>query len=103
VRPIPLSIFLVATGLAGQAGAESRGPDQEEARALRERGEILPLASVVDRFAGADPVRLLHVELRDLGGEYLYQVEFLDGAGILKKLRVDARTGRPAHGAGAPR
>jgi hypothetical protein len=69
------------------------GADHEQARQLRERGEILPLASVVDRYAGSGGMRILDVELEAIAGGYVYQVEFLDGSGILQELRVDARTG----------
>lgn len=86
---IPALLLLVSTAMAG-------GLDQEQARELVDRGEILPLTDILEKARGHYSGRLLEVELEyeaDRGG-YLYELEILDEQGVVWELEFDAATGK---------
>lgn len=73
--------------------------DHDEARALRDRGEIVPLEQILEAAAARRPGRVVEVEFElefDLlrgGKAYVYEVELLDAGGEVWELKYDARTG----------
>ena len=73
----------------------ARDLNQDEALALRQQGVILPLEQVLqqamDRYPGA---KLLEVELEEKHDVYIYEVELLTAAGVVRELDIDAATGR---------
>ncbi|PPA02508.1 peptidase [Pseudomonas sp. MWU12-2312b] len=73
----------------------ARDLDQDEALRLRQQGIILPLEQVLqqalDRYPGA---RLLEAELEEKHDVYIYDVEMLTAAGVVRELEIDAATGR---------
>lgn len=94
----------LATGLALAALLTAAPPsagerDHDDARALRERGEIVPLERILAAVAAQRPGRVVEVELElefDLQGggkAYVYEVEVLDAGGEVWELKYDARTG----------
>jgi uncharacterized membrane protein YkoI len=94
----------LATGLALAALLAATPPsagerDHDDARALRERGEIVPLEQILAAVAEQRPGRVVEVELElefDLQGSgkaYVYEVEVLDAGGEVWELKYDARTG----------
>jgi len=89
IRLILFSILLWAA--AGPARAEV-GVGQ--ARALIESGEILPLEQVLAILQRQRPGHAIDVELEHEHGRYLYEIEWLDPAGRVWELDVDARDGR---------
>ena len=64
----------------------------DQARALREAGEILPLQEILQHL---DPPgqRVLEVELERKGDRYVYEMETVDEAGQVWELYFDARSG----------
>ncbi len=87
--------LLVLTALLLSARAGARDLDQDEALRLRQSGEVLALAqvlqSVLRRYPGA---QLLEAELEHEHGQYIYDIELLTAAGVARELDVDARDGR---------
>jgi uncharacterized membrane protein YkoI len=73
----------------------ARDLDQDEALRLRQQGIILPLEQALqqalDRYPGA---RLLEAELEEKHDVYIYEVELLTAAGVVRELDIDAATGR---------
>lgn len=83
---------LSATATTSFAGKH----DHEAARALRERGEIVPLEQILQAAAGHRPGRVVEVEFEPDehgGGAHVYEVEVLDARGEVWELKYDARTG----------
>ena len=74
-----------------QAG---RDIDQDEALALVEQGEVLPLQQFIDDAQQRFPGRLLEVELEWDDGRYVYELELVTRAGIVLELEYDAVTGK---------
>jgi len=68
--------------------------DHETAKRLRESGVILPLEAILERQQGADIETILEVELEKENGRQVYEIEYLDHAGAVWEMSIDARTGR---------
>ncbi|MBF8780901.1 PepSY domain-containing protein [Pseudomonas fulva] len=85
---------LVLTLSACCSLAVARDLDQDEALELRREGIILPLERLLEsamaRYPGA---RLLEAELEKDDGRYEYEVELLTPQGVVREIKLDARTG----------
>lgn len=97
---VKLVMTLVVSGLLGLAGllpalpASAHGDDDHErARAALRAGEVLPLATLLERLQRSHPGRVLEVELERDDGRWVYEVKLLRADGQLLKLALDARNG----------
>lgn len=88
------SSVLLAGVLAATPALASDRADHDRARAALQAGEILPLATVLQRVAIEHPGQVLEVELERDGGVWLYEIKLLQAGGGLLKLEVDAATAR---------
>lgn len=89
LRLLPLLILL----LAGGVHASDRD-DQAEMRRLRASGAIVPLEQLVNDARQRHPGRMLEAELKRRDDRYIYEVEMLDEAGVVRELIYDAASGR---------
>jgi len=81
--------------LLGAGAAAVMADEHDDARRLRDSGQILPLEEILERIRGRYPGRVIEVELEHPHrGGYRYELEILGPDGIVRKLRVDAVTGR---------
>lgn len=75
--------------------ASARDLGQDEALRLRQQGAILPLEQllqqVLQRYPGS---KLLEAELEEKHDVYVYEVELLTSAGIVREIKLDASDGR---------
>ncbi len=85
-----LAMAVLASVLMAVAVAD--GGDHAEARRLVESGTIVPAERVLEHARQQHPGRLLELELKTEDERYLYEVEILDGAGIVWELYYDAQT-----------
>lgn len=90
-----LATLALVTGLTW-AGIQPTlaSPDHEEARLLRERGDIVPLAELLQHPSLAAQ-RVLEAELEYEHGRPVYELEILDGDGRVRERYFDAVTGEP--------
>jgi uncharacterized membrane protein YkoI len=88
-----LASALLACVLAAPALASDRA-DHDRARAALQAGEILPLATVLQRVAAEHPGQVLEVELEREGARWVYEIKLLQAGGGLLKLEVDAASAR---------
>ena len=65
--------------------------DHEQARRALQAGEVMPLATVLERLARSHPGQVLEVELESSHGRWIYEIRLLQPDGHLAKLAVDAR------------
>jgi uncharacterized membrane protein YkoI len=74
--------------------------DHERARAAREAGRVLPLATILARVQRTFPGEVLEVELEDEGreGRLVYEIKLLQPGGRLVELLYDAATGELLRG-----
>ena len=90
-------LLMCAALLAGSVspcGWASGRDDHERARQALAAGQILPLATILERIAPAHPGQMLEVELENEGGRWIYEIKQLQRGGAVVKLKVDARDGR---------
>jgi uncharacterized membrane protein YkoI len=93
MRNLAATIVIVLTTLiawpdSGLADSHRRARDAVEA------GEILPLGDVLGIVRGRYAGRVMDVDLKKGGGSWVYKVKLLTPDGQLKRISVDARTGR---------
>lgn len=67
--------------------------DHIEARELLQRGEIVPLARILDVVQQRVPGDVIEVELEREDGLWEYKVKVLTPTGRVRKLYLDARNG----------
>ena len=67
--------------------------DHERARAAVQAGEVMPLATLLQRLQRSHPGRVLEVDLEREDGRWVYELKLLQADGQLMKLEVDARSG----------
>ena len=79
--------------LAGSVYASDHD-DQAEMRRLRASGVIVPLEQLVSDARQRHPGRMLEAELKKRDDRYIYEVEMLDEAGLVRELIYDAASGR---------
>lgn len=94
-----LFILSALAALAAAPAAEARrergrGGDHDDAREAHERGEALALAEIMPLALRAVPGEVLEVELERDDGALVYEIEILARTGRVRKVILDARTGR---------
>lgn len=67
--------------------------DHDRARAALERGEVLPLRTILDKVGRDYPGKVVEVELERERGRWIYEIRLLRDGGALVRLDVDARDG----------
>ena len=87
---IPLALAL-ASAAAAPVKADD---DHDSALRLRERREILPLEELMRRLGMDKDVRILEIESEMEHGAALYEIEYVERNGRIRKIRVDARSGQ---------
>jgi uncharacterized membrane protein YkoI len=92
-RLLKLAVF-ACSGLLVATSIAARDLDQDEALRLRLQGIILPLEDLLQRAMALHPdARLLEAELEEHDQRYVYEVELLTPAQIVREIKIDARTG----------
>jgi hypothetical protein len=87
-----VSAFLLTMTLTGHARA-----DHDEAIALSRAGVVAPIARLIEQASARYPGRSLEVESEKGSGRYLYEIEWLQDTGRVRKLWLNARTGMPVN------
>lgn len=67
--------------------------DHERARRALQAGEVLSLATVLERLEHSHPGQVLEVELENEDEGWVYEIKLLQTDGRLLKLELDARDG----------
>ena len=89
------TLMLIAAALLilGELPAVSRASDYDDARKLSKAGTIVPLERITEQVRARHTGTILEVELESKDQKYYYEVEVVDNAGVVRKLRYDAATG----------
>jgi len=85
----------LALSFADGAGARSRdrNDDQDLARQALQRGEVLPIARILELVAQHLPGDVIEVQLDERRGRLEYEIRVLTPSGRVRELVLDARTG----------
>lgn len=92
VTKVRISIMAFATLLLAIAGA-AVASGHDEAKSLRDAGQIMSLEDVLSGVREEHNGRVLEAELERERGQYVYEVELLDRDGRVRKLVYDAENG----------
>ena len=71
--------------------------DHEVAKRLKESGNILPLAQILETISLESPGRVLEIKLRNHNGRLVYHVELVDAQGVVWYVQLDAMQGTPLY------
>ena len=86
--PMALAAALLVLAPAGFARE-----NHDEAKKLKEAGEILPLERVLEQAHRDQPGRVVETELEKEGRRYLYEIKVVDDRGVVHELKYDAKSG----------
>lgn len=95
-RPFVLMALAVAAATAGTAAqaAEHGHGDHDLARQALERGQVLPLRTVLEKVEREYQGQVLKVEFEHDDGRFIYEIRLLQQDGRMAKLKIDAVDGR---------
>jgi len=80
-------------------GRQDHGRDHDRARDAVGSGDVLPLGQIMDQLRRRYPGRLLDADLgRDNRGRWIYRLKLLAPGDRVRRLVVDAQTGRVLSG-----
>jgi len=86
--------FAFLFAFADHAAARSRDrDDQDLARQALQRGEVLPIARILELVAQHLPGDVIEVQLDERRGRLEYEIRVLTPSGRVRELVLDARTG----------
>ena len=88
-----LAALLLSACALPIAWGGSRG-DHERAHAAVRAGEVLPLATLLERLQRTHPGQVLELELDREDGRWIYEIKLLQANGQLLRLELDAGTGQ---------
>lgn len=86
-------VLVLASLVVFPVAASGEDHDHDRARAALERGEVLPLRTILDKVERDYPGRVVEVELEREHGRWIYEIRILRDGGALVRLEVDARDG----------
>lgn len=77
----------------GSSGTRPGRADYERARDAVRDGQIMPLKSILQKIDVERYGRIIDIRLGRSQSQDIYQVKLRDGGGVIRTLKVDARTG----------
>jgi uncharacterized membrane protein YkoI len=85
-----LAIVLLFCALPARGGLD----DYQRAREALERGEVMPLGTILAMVEDRIDARVIEVEFEQQAGQYVYEFELITPDGRLLEARADAVDGR---------
>ena len=93
IHPLVLALSVGIAAILPVSVALADKSDHIEARELLRRGEIVPLAQILEVVGHRVPGDVIEVELERDDGVWEYKVKVLTATGRVRKLTLDARNG----------
>ena len=91
---VALVLTLLCSFADGAAArSRDRDRDQDMARQALQRGEVLPIARILELVAQYLPGDVIEVQLDENRGILAYEIRVLTRSGRVRELVLDARTG----------
>lgn len=90
-RAVVLALGLVLTALCAPPASAQ---DHDTARDAVSSGQAQPLDAILPKVRARYPGRLLDAKLTRSGGKYRYVIKILNKNGKVRRVTVDARSGR---------
>ena len=89
-----MRVLLVAFMILSPLHTAMADDDYIEARRLLDSGEILSLEDILKNVRQIFPGKVLEVELEKEDQQIVYEIEILDGNGVIKEIYIDAKSGK---------
>lgn len=89
---LKISMALAAVVLVVSTAVGAR-ESHDEAKKLKDAGEIRPLEQVLEQARRDQPGRVVETELEKEGRRYLYEIKVVDDRGVVHELKYDAKSG----------
>ena len=91
-----VSFYLLAILVCGATlGGIAHAIDQDDVLELRQEGKVLAFEQILQSALQQHPgAKVVEVELEEEDGKYHYDLEIVTEQGIVRKLEIDAYTGR---------
>lgn len=101
-RFLAMIVIAFAVALAPALGhADNEGHERkdrhgraDEVYKLRREGKLMPLADIMAQVQERFPGQILETEFEQNEGQIVYEFYVLQADGIVREIKVDARTGR---------
>ena len=81
---------IIALLLVASATSLADDDDHDRARAALERGEVLPLLTILERLSTTIDGDIIETELDREKGRWVYEISYVDRNGRLIELEIDA-------------
>ena len=88
-----LMCSFAADGASARSNDRRNNDDQDLARQALQRGEVLPIARILELVAQHQPGDVIEVQLDERRGRLEYEIRILTPQGRVRELVLDARTG----------
>lgn len=82
--------LVIIVSLVMQSAWAGQDIDQDDAKALKQKGLILPLERILQAAQHVHPGRVLEVELEKKGDLYIYEIEISDSNGQVWEMKFNA-------------
>lgn len=89
-----VAMLLVASSHHAFGDDGRRHKDHDVARKAVERGEIVPLDTVLAQVRQQVPGEIVGIELEGERGRWVYEIKVIRPTGVVTKIKVDAATGQ---------
>jgi len=92
-----IGVWLTAVALAGgntPSALSDEENDHDRARGAVERGDILPLETVLRALGPSIDGEIVGIELEREGGRWIYEIKVVDRRGHMREIATDARTAK---------
>lgn len=92
-----IGVWLTTVALAGGNAPPALADDNDDhdrARGAVERGDILPLESVLRALGPSIDGEIVGIELEKEGGRWIYEIKVVDRRGHMREIAADARTAK---------
>ncbi|MCU7905415.1 MAG: PepSY domain-containing protein [Candidatus Thiodiazotropha sp. (ex Epidulcina cf. delphinae)] len=93
MKSLILCLSLAILAILAMTGRLSADEGYQQARRLKEAGDILPLQTLLHTIQSQHPGRVLEVEFERKGERYVYEIEILDKQGAVWEFKIDASSG----------
>lgn len=91
---LALGLCVLALSLASWTAPSGAGQrDHELARQALEKGQVLPLRTVLDRVEHEYQGQVIKVEFEHDDGRFIYEIRVLQAGGKVSKLKINAQDG----------
>ncbi len=87
-------VLALGVALALFSAPPASAKDHDKAREAVSSGQAQPLDAILPKVRARYPGQLLDAKLKKSGGKYRYIIKILDKNGKVRRVTVDARSGR---------